>query len=338
MRRLRRSTAIRSLVCETRLSTDDLIQPLFVKERGGAPEPIPSMPGQFRYNLDDLVAECKKICRLGIHGVALFPQVNPERKTEDGRECVREGTIVLQAIRAIKKVVPELLVFADLALDPYTTHGHDGVLNDEGTDVLNDETVAILSDMAVASAKAGADFVAPSDMMDGRIGAIRKALDENGFQNTGIFAYSAKFNSAYYGPFRDAVGSSKSAGTTLLGKHTYQVDPANPSQAIEDALLDINEGADMLMVKPAGAYLDVIYRLKEKTGIPVGAYQVSGEYSQIKAAAQLGWLDYRRTRDESLLAIKRAGADLILTYFAGEIAEEESQSPVLNLDEEVEGI
>jgi len=338
MRRLRSTAAIRNLVRETVVRPDELIQPLFVKEDDGPSEPIETMPGQLRYNLVDFVEECKELHRLGISGIAPFPQVNNSHKTPEGLECLREDTIMLRAIREVKKAVPDLLIFADLALDPYTSHGHDGPLNEAGNDVLNDETVDILCQMAVASAKAGADFVAPSDMMDGRIGAIRSALDEAGYKNVGIFAYSVKFDSAYYGPFRDAVGSKHSNGASTISKATYQADPRSPRQAILDCLLDEDEGADMLMVKPAALYLDIIYRLKEQTFLPIGAYQISGEYSQIKAAEKLGWLDYRRIRDESIIAIKRAGADLILTYFAKELAEEESQSPVLDLDEEVEGI
>lgn len=338
LRRLRRSPAIRSLVSETSVSVSDLIQPIFVKEDSGAPEPIASMPGQFRCSLEDTVTDCLKLYQAGIRGVALFPKIDPARKSPDGADALCPDTLVLRTFRAIKQAVPELLIFADLALDPYTTHGHDGILNEQGTDVLNDETVHALCRMAVASAAAGADFVAPSDMMDGRVGAIRTALDEAGYTGVGILAYSAKFNSAYYGPFRDAVGSAASAGTTLLGKHTYQIDPANARQALDDALLDVAEGADMLIVKPAGPYLDVIHRLREKTLLPVAAYQVSGEYAQIHAAAQLGWLDYTRTRDESLLAIKRAGADIILTYFAREIALHSEEPAILSVESPAEGI
>lgn len=319
-RRLRRTAAIRALVEETRVTADDLVAPLFVVDGKAAPEEIASMPGVFRLSIADLVKECRALHRLGVRAVALFPKLEKSLKTPRGAEAINPETLILRAIRAVKKAVPELLVVADIALDPYTTHGHDGVLTADGGDVDNDTTVAALADMAVLHAEAGTDLVAPSDMMDGRVGAIRRALDAGGHTGTAILAYAAKFNSAYYGPFREAVGSAQAAGTTLLGKHTYQLNPANRREALKDALLDEAEGADLLMVKPAGAYLDVISDLRAATRLPVAAYQVSGEYSQIQAAARLGWLDLRRTRDESLLAIKRAGADLILTYFAKAVA------------------
>ncbi len=319
-RRLRRTAAIRALVEETRVTADDLVAPLFVVDGKAAPEEIASMPGAFRLSIADLVKECRALHRLGVRAVALFPKLEKSLKTPRGAEAINPETLILRAIRAVKKAVPELLVVADIALDPYTTHGHDGVLTADGDDVDNDTTVAALAEMAVLHAEAGTDLVAPSDMMDGRVGAIRRALDAGGHTGTAILAYAAKFNSAYYGPFREAVGSAQAAGTTLLGKHTYQLNPANRREALKDALLDEAEGADLLMVKPAGAYLDVISDLRAATRLPVAAYQVSGEYSQIQAAARLGWLDLRRTRDESLLAIKRAGADLILTYFAKAVA------------------
>jgi porphobilinogen synthase len=319
-RRLRRTEGIRALVGETRVTTDDLVAPLFVVEGKAAPEEIASMPGVFRLGLADLVKECRSLHGLGIRAVALFPKLDPKLKTPHGAEALDPESLVLRAIRAVKKAVPGLLVVADIALDPYTTHGHDGVLTEDGTDVDNDRTVAALAEMAVLHAEAGVDLVAPSDMMDGRVGAIRRALDAQGHTGTAILAYAAKFNSAYYGPFREAVGSAQAAGTKLLGKQTYQLNPANRREALRDALLDEKEGADILMVKPAGAYLDVLRDLREATRLPVAAYQVSGEYSQIQAAARLGWLDLRRTRDESLLAIKRAGADFILTYFAKSVA------------------
>lgn len=321
-RRLRRTAGIRALVGETIVTSDDLVAPLFVVDGKAAPEEIGSMPGVYRLNLADLVKECRALHKLGVRAVALFPKLDKSLKTPHGAEALNPDTLVLRAIRAVKKAVPELLVVADIALDPYTTHGHDGVLTADGTDVDNDTTVAALAEMALLHAEAGTDIVAPSDMMDGRVGAIRRALDEAGHTGTTILSYAAKFNSAYYGPFRDAVGSAQAAGTKLLGKQTYQLDPANRREALKDALLDEAEGADMLMVKPAGAYLDVIRELREATRLPVAAYQVSGEYSQIQAAAKLGWLDLRRTRDESLLAIKRAGADFILTYFAKAVAED----------------
>jgi len=320
-RRLRRTGAIRRLVREVAFGVDDLIQPLFVVDGDGEAEPIDSMPGQFRLSIAGVVKECERIAALGLPAVALFPKLDPSRKSERGEEALDPDTLILRAVRAVKAAVPELAIITDVALDPYTVHGHDGVLTADGQDVANDETVEILCRMAQLNAEAGADFVAPSDMMDGRIGAIRSALDEAGLSNTAIMAYSAKFNSAYYGPFRDAVGSAQAAGTHLLGKDTYQCDPANRRAAFIETGLDEAEGGDVLMVKPAGAYLDIIRELRDRTSLPVAAYQVSGEYAQIHAAAKMGWLDYTRTRDESLLGIKRAGADMILTYFAKEIAE-----------------
>lgn len=319
-RRLRRTSAIREMVQEVRLHPSDLIAPLFVQEGNGAPEPVGSMPGVFRLSLADLVAECRELVALGVHGVALFPVTPADRKNAQATEALNCDCLVLRAVRAVKAAVPELVLFTDIALDPYTTHGHDGLLTADGSDVDNDATVAVLAPMAVLHAQAGADFVAPSDMMDGRVGAIRRALDEAGQTGTGIMAYSAKFASAFYGPFRDAVGSASAAGTRALDKRTYQLNPANRREAIADALLDEQEGADLLMVKPAGPYLDVLAELRSQTRLPLAAYQVSGEYAQIQAAAQLGWLDLAKCRHESLLAIKRAGADLILTYFAKEVA------------------
>ena len=321
-RRLRRSPAIRALVQETILRTEDLIQPLFVIEGNDGPEPIESMPGQMRFSIKDLCAEVLELARLGVKAVALFPKLDHSLKTPGGEEALNPQTLVLRAVRALKQTVPEMVVITDVALDPYTRHGHDGVLTADGLDVANDETVEILSKMAVLQAEAGVDFVAPSDMMDGRVGHIRQALDKAGYTGVGIIAYSAKFNSAYYGPFRDAVGSAQAAGTTLLGKHTYQLNPANTREAAREVDLDLEEGADVVMVKPAGPYLDILRQTAERSSVPVAAYQVSGEYAQIHAAARLGWLDYKRSRDESLLAIKRAGADLIFTYFAKEWASE----------------
>jgi len=308
------------MVRETRVGVRDLVQPLFVIAGTGLGEPIASMPGQKRLTVSQLVDECRELYEAGLRGVALFPKLDPKYKDAKGGEALNKKTLILRAVRAVKAAVPQLLVFADIALDPYTSHGHDGVLTADGTDVDNDATVDILCKMAVLHAEAGVDFVAPSDMMDGRIAAIRKALDAAGHENTGVLAYSAKFASAYYGPFRDAVGSASAAGTSLLGKDTYQLDPANARAAKRELALDEAEGADMLMVKPAGPYLDIIRAARDSTNLPVAAYQVSGEYSQIMAASQLGWLDYTKTRNESLIAIKRAGADFILTYFAGEIA------------------
>lgn len=319
-RRLRRSAAIRALVSETRLTADDLIMPLFVVDGEGDPQPIESMPGQSRFCLRDLVVKCEQLALRGIRAVAFFPCIESSLKDETGSEALNPDTLALRAVRAVKQSVPELVLITDVALDPYTSHGHDGLLNTEQTDVDNDRTVEILVRMAALNAEAGVDFVAPSDMMDGRVGAIRAGLDKAGFTQTGILAYSAKFASAFYGPFRDAVGSAQAEETYLLDKKTYQHDPANRREALIETALDEAEGADILMVKPAGPYLDIIRDLRERTDLPIAAYQVSGEYAQIHAAARLGWLDLEKTRDESLLAIKRAGADIILTYFAGDVA------------------
>jgi porphobilinogen synthase len=319
-RRLRRHASRRALVAETVLRVEDLIAPLFVVDGKGRPEPIASMPGVSRFNIADLVKECAELHALGVPAVALFPKLDPKLKNATGTEALNKNTLVLRAVRAVKQAVPELSVITDVALDPYTSHGHDGVLNAALDDVDNDRTVGILCAMAVLQAEAGVDFVAPSDMMDGRVGAIRKALDAAGYTGTGILAYSAKYNSAYYGPFRDAVGSAKAAGTRLLSKATYQMNPANRREAIREVQLDVAEGADIVMVKPAGLYLDIIREVRNATRTPVAAYQISGEYAQIQAAARLGWLDLASCRDESLLAIKRAGADMILTYFAKDVA------------------
>ena len=320
-RRLRRQPSRRALVAETVLRVEDLIAPLFVVDGKGAPEPIGSMPGVFRFNVADLVKECRELHALGVPAVALFPKLDAKLKDADGTEALNPKTLVLRAVRAVKAAVPELTVITDVALDPYTSHGHDGVLTAAQDDVDNDRTVEILRRMAVMQADAGVDFVAPSDMMDGRVGAIRTALDASGHTGTGILAYSAKYNSAYYGPFRDAVGSAKAAGTRLLSKATYQMNPANRREALSEVALDEKEGADIVMVKPAGPYLDIIREVRNASKKPVAAYQVSGEYAQLHAAAQLGWLDLVRCRDESLLAIKRAGADMILTYFAKDVAQ-----------------
>lgn len=321
-RRLRRTASLRAMIQETVLRPADFIAPLFVVDGKPAPEEIKSMPGVFRLNVQDLVKECRALHKLGVPAVALFPKLDPKLKDDEGAQALNEDALVLRAVRAVKKAVPEITVLTDVALDPYTSHGHDGVLTADRTDVENDRTVDILSRMAVMQARAGVDLVAPSDMMDGRVGAIRKSLDAAGFSTTGIVAYSAKFNSAYYGPFREAVGSAQAAGTRLLSKATYQLDPANRREAVNEALLDEAEGADVVMVKPAGMYLDIIRDVREATRKPVAAYQISGEYAQIHAAARLGWLDLARCRRESLLAIKRAGADMILTYFAKDVAAE----------------
>jgi porphobilinogen synthase len=321
-RRLRRTASLRALVEETVLRPADFIAPLFVVDGKGRPEPIASMPGVMRFNIADLVKECRGLAKLGVPAVALFPKLDAKLKDEEGTAALDEDALILRAVRAVKKAVPEMTVVTDIALDPYTTHGHDGVLNAARTDVENDRTVGILARMAVLHAWSGVDLVAPSDMMDGRVGAIRKALDGAGQTGTGIMAYSVKYASAYYGPFRDAVGSAKAAGTHLLSKATYQMNPANRREAIIEATLDVAEGADILMVKPAGPYLDIIREVRNSTRKPIAAYQVSGEYAQLHAAAKLGWLDLAKTRHESLLAIKRAGANMILTYFAKDMAAE----------------
>ncbi len=320
-RRMRRTAALRALANETELQVHHLIQPIFVIDGDGAAEPIESMPGISRLTIPLLIAECRELFTLGIPAVALFPKLDDSLKTDDGREALNPGTLVLRAIRAIKAELPQMAVITDLALDPYTVHGHDGLFDVQAGDLVNDATVEILAEMAVLAAEAGADFVAPSDMMDGRVGAIRAALDDNRFERTNIMAYSAKFASAFYGPFRDAVGSASSAGTHHLDKRTYQLNPGNRREALIEVALDEAEGADVLMVKPAGPYLDIIREVRESTELPVAAYQVSGEYAQLQAAAERGWLNLERCRDESLLAIRRAGADMILTYFARAYAE-----------------
>jgi porphobilinogen synthase len=321
-RRLRRTPGLRALVEDTILRPEDLIAPIFVVDGKGKPEAIASMPGVYRLNIADLVKECRALSKLGVLAVALFPKLNSRLKDEEGTAALREDTLILRAVRAVKKAVPSLTVMTDIALDPYTSHGHDGVLTADGRDVDNDRTVLILAKMAVLHASAGVDMVAPSDMMDGRVGAIRKALDAADYQDTAIMAYTAKYASAYYGPFREAVGSARAAGTASLDKRTYQLNPANGREAAIELKLDEAEGADVVMVKPAGLYLDILRELRALTRKPIAAYQVSGEYAQIHAAARLGWLDLEQCRRESLIAIKRAGADMILTYFAREMAAE----------------
>ena len=320
-RRMRRTASLRALASETEVLPQQLIQPVFVIEGEGAPEAIDSMPGIFRLSIKDTVAECRELHGLGVSGVALFPKLDESLKSDDGREALNPNTLVLRAIRAVKAAVPELTVITDLALDPYTEHGHDGLWDAAAQDLANDATVEVLTEMAVLAAEAGVDMVAPSDMMDGRVGAIRSALDDNDFEKTAIMAYSAKFASALYGPFRDAVGSASSAGSHNLNKRSYQLNPANRREALVEIALDEEEGADVLMVKPAGPYLDIIREVREETELPLAAYQVSGEYAQIMAAAEKGWLDLELCRNESLLAIRRAGADMILTYFAKAFAQ-----------------
>ena len=317
MRRLRRSDGLRRLVRETRISVADLIYPLFV-HAGDGNEPVPSMPGVERRSVKDLVRECREAFDLGIPAAAVFPVIDPAKKDARGTHALSSDNLLFRALREVKAAVPELLLIADVALDPYTEHGHDGVLTSDGRDVDNDATVEILCDLARREAEAGADIVAPSDMMDGRVGAIRVALDASNRTDTCILAYAAKFASAYYGPFRDAVGSAQAKP---ISKATYQLDPANLREALREVELDEREGADIVMVKPAGPYLDVIRAVRENTKLPLAGYQVSGEYAQIHAAAKAGWLDYEKVRDESLLSVKRAGADIILTYFARQVAE-----------------
>jgi len=315
-RRLRRSPSIRGLVKENHLSVDDFIYPMFVMEGENNRVEVPSMPEAYRFTLDLLVKEVEENYALGIKAIALFPAVPEEKKDLTGTESFNPEGLAQRAVRAIKAAVADVIIFTDVALDPFTTHGHDGIIDDNGI-ILNDETVEVLVKMAVSQAAAGADFVSPSDMMDGRIGAIRQGLDNAGFENVGILAYSAKYASAYYGPFRDALESTPQFGD----KKTYQMDIANSREAIKEVELDIQEGADLVMIKPALAYLDIICRVKQMTNLPVVAYNVSGEYAMIKAAAQQGWIDEKQVVLETLLSIKRAGADLILTYFAKQVAE-----------------
>ncbi|NJM87340.1 MAG: porphobilinogen synthase [Hydrococcus sp. RU_2_2] len=313
-RRLRRTEAIRRMVRETQLTVNDLIYPVFVMEGENIKQEIPSMPDCYRYSLDLLLKEVADAYNLGINAIALFPLIAEEKKDNAGTESYNPDGLVQKTVKAIKKEIPNLVVITDVALDPFSFYGHDGIVEDGK--ILNDETVAVLVKMALSHAEAGADFVAPSDMMDGRIGAIRKALDAEGYINVGILAYSAKYASGYYGPFRDALDSAPKFGD----KKTYQMDLANAREAIKEVALDIAEGADIVMVKPALAYLDVICQIKNYTNLPVAAYNVSGEYAMVKAAAQNGWIDEKKVILETLTSMKRAGADLILTYFAKEVA------------------
>jgi porphobilinogen synthase len=320
-RRLRRTPALRAMVRETALSPADFIYPLFVHE-GATNEPIGAMPGCQRWSLEGLVQEVGRAWDLGIRCVVLFPKVADGLKTEDGAECFNEGGLIPRAIRRLKEVHPGMAIMTDVALDPYSCDGHDGIVSSQGV-VLNDETVAILCQQAVAQARAGADLIGPSDMMDGRVGAIREALDEEGFEHVGIISYTAKYASAYYGPFREALDSAPraAAGKPIpKDKSTYQMDPANAREAITEAQLDEQEGADIMMVKPGLAYLDIIHRLREESDLPIAAYNVSGEYAMVKAAAEKGWIDERAVVLETLLCFKRAGADLILTYHACDAA------------------
>jgi porphobilinogen synthase len=316
MRRNRQTEWSRRLVRENTLTADDLIWPLFVCEGTNTREAISSMPGVERLSVDEIVREAERAVKLKIPAIALFPNTPSSLRDETGSEALKHDNLVGRALRAIKKEFPALGLVADVALDPYTSHGHDGVMQD-GV-ILNDESVALLVDQARVLAECGADVVAPSDMMDGRIGAIRRALDASSFSDVQILAYAAKYASAFYGPFRDAVGSS---GTLKGDKRTYQMDPANGDEALREVALDIEEGADMVMVKPGLPYLDIVWRVKEAFGMPTMAYQVSGEYAMIEGAARNGWLDGDKAMMESLMAFKRAGADAVLTYFAPRVAE-----------------
>ncbi len=314
-RRNRKNDWARRLVRENTLTVDDLIWPVFVMEGEKSRTEVPSMPGVERHTVDELVRTAEQAARLGIPALALFPYVDPALRDPHGSEALNSDNLIGRALRAIKAEVPEIGLITDVALDPYTSHGHDGLL-EEGR-ILNDETVEVLVHQALVQAEAGADVIAPSDMMDGRVGAIRAGLDDAGFQDVQIMSYAAKYASAFYGPFRDAIGTAK----TLSGdKRTYQMDPANGLEALREAELDVAEGADMLMVKPGLPYLDIVWRVKEAFGLPTFAYQVSGEYAMIEGAARNGWVDGERLMLESLTAFKRAGADGILTYFAPRVA------------------
>ncbi len=317
MRRMRTDHFSRELQREHHVHASDLVYPVFVKEGDGQREAVASMPGIERLGIDELVREAGQVYELGVPAIAVFPVIPAEQKSLQAEEAFNVDGLVQRAIAAVKDALPELGVISDVALDPFTSHGQDGLLDDQGY-VMNDETVEVLIKQALSHARAGADIVAPSDMMDGRITGIRSALELEGFENTRILAYSAKYASGFYGPFRDAVGSAASLGSG--NKRTYQMDPANSDEALREAALDIDEGADMIMIKPGLPYLDVVRRVKEEYGMPTFVYQVSGEYSMLKAAAQNGWLNERDCVMESLLCIKRAGADAILTYFAKDVA------------------
>jgi porphobilinogen synthase len=307
---LRSNPAIRSMVAETRLNASDFIVPLFIDEGKQIHQEISSMPGYFRNSLDVTVKEVKELYSMGLRSVLIFIKCKDELKDNTGKEAWNKEGLMQRSIQAIKNAVPEIILMTDVALDPYSSYGHDGIVKDG--EIVNDETVEALVKMSLSHAEAGADFVAPSDMMDGRIGAIRNAFEKNGFSKTGIMAYSAKYASCFYGPFRDALDSAPGFGD----KKTYQMDYANRTEAVKEALQDVNEGADIVMVKPALSYLDIIREVKNAVRVPVSAYNISGEYAMIKAAAKMGWLDENKAILETLTAIKRAGADLIATYFA----------------------
>jgi porphobilinogen synthase len=321
-RRLRQADWVRRLVREHKLSADDLIWPIVVHDGGDETIPVAAMPGVSRLSVRAAGEAAKRAAKLGIPAIAVFPFIDAAKKDASGHEALNPDGLVCRAVRAMKDAAPEVGVMVDVALDPFTDHGHDGLLRDGR--ILNDETVAVLTEQALIQVKAGADIVAPSDMMDGRVGAIRKALDANGHQDTLIMSYAAKYASAFYGPYRDAIGSGKlgtGAGANPGDKRTYQMDSANTDEALREVAMDIAEGADMVMVKPGLPYLDIVARVKSEFGLPTFAFQVSGEYAMIKAAAQNGWLDEERAILESLIAFKRAGADGIITYFAPQAAE-----------------
>lgn len=318
LRRMRQAKFSRRLMAETSLSVDDLIYPMFIVEGTNQRQPIHSMPGIDRFSIDLLLKEAEELVKLGIPAIALFPNIDSDKKSLMAEEAYNPNGLAPRAIRELKKSFPELGIIADVALDPYTTHGQDGVIDEKGY-VINDITTKILVKQALSLAEAGADIVAPSDMMDGRIGAVRQALEKEGYVNTCILAYSAKYASSFYGPFRDAVGSAKSLGKA--DKFQYQMDPRNKDEALHEIALDLQEGADMVMIKPGMPYLDVVHQTKERFRVPTFVYQVSGEYAMLKAAAKQGWLDERSTVMESLISVKRAGGDAILTYYAKQVAE-----------------
>jgi porphobilinogen synthase len=315
-RRNRQNEVIRSMIRENFLAPEHLIAPLFVIDGKDQNIPIKSMPGHSRLSIDHLILEAKELYSMGIKCIALFPAIQDSLKTPDAREAYNEQGLNFRAIRAIKESVPGMLVMGDIALDPYSSDGHDGLVDPKTGEILNDPTLEILARQAICEAKAGVDIIGPSDMMDGRVGYLRNALDEEGFQKTLIMSYTAKYASAFYGPFRDALDSAPKKGD----KKTYQMDPSNGTEALREAALDEAEGADIMMVKPGLAYLDVIYRLKQQSTLPISAYNVSGEYAMVKAAAQNGWIDHDKVVLETLMSFRRAGADIILTYHAKEAA------------------
>ncbi len=321
-RRLRRTASLRSIVRENILTPSDFIYPLFIHE-GNDIQPIGAMPGINRWDLESLITEVQRAWELGIRCVVLFPKISESLKTEDGVECFNEKGLIPTAIRCLKQEIPEMTIMTDVALDPYSSDGHDGIVSPEGV-VLNDETIVNLCKQSLVQAQAGADLIGPSDMMDGRVGAIREVLDDEGFEHVGIISYTAKYSSAYYGPFREALDSAPralSAKPIPKNKNTYQMDPANSREALIEAQLDEQEGADILMVKPGLAYMDIIHRLRQESDLPIAAYNVSGEYSMVKAAAERAWIDEKSVVLETLLSFKRAGADLILTYHACDAAQ-----------------